>query len=371
MGLSLEFVSKCNGVPLAIVAIGGLLSTKRKVASEWTKVLHSLHSKMSNDPHLRSYFQVLSESYNDLPYHLKLCLLYFGLFPEDYSVSCLKLIHLWIAEGFVKKDVNEDQVTLEEIAEEYLDELIRRSLIILSEVYRHGRVRKCMVHDLMHDFILKKCSELSFCQVKKNEDFEFYELTRRLSINSNSVVNDDDDGTNFNKLRSCFVFNCKEFSKPMIERLVSSFKLLVGLDLEDAPIDYLPKTIGNLFYLKYLNLRSTNIKSIPKSIGKLENLETLDLKDSQVRELPIEINKLVKLRRLIAYSYRIEETYSYMVRFRGVKLHEGIGHLKALQKLSHVDLIDDDGDGVINELKNLKQLRRLCWNFSISFMDYN
>ncbi|KAF7816017.1 disease resistance protein RPM1-like [Senna tora] len=355
IGFSQNVVNKCDGVPLAIVAIAGLLSTKKKLVSEWQKVLNSLHSKLASDPHLRGYYQVLSESYSDLSYHLKLCLLYFGLFPEDHSISCVKLINLWIMEGFVKKSENKDETTLEEIAEEYLEELIRRSLVKISDVHPYGRVRTCGVHDLMHDFILKKCEEMNFCQVKNRAGLSFHALARRISIQTNSV-DDLQSTTNLGKVRSCFVFNFEDFPKPMVKSFLSSFKLLIGLDLEGAPLDYLPEAVGNLFNLKYLSLRRTNVRIIPKFIGKLQNLESLDLKDTEVSELPIEIYKLVKLRHLIAYSYALNTTSTQIV--QGVKLNEGIGCLRALEKLACVD-VTDDGDGVIDELKSLKHMRRL------------
>ena len=49
------------------------------------------------------------------------------MYPEDYSIRCTRLIIQWIVEGFVKED--EKGKTLEEIANEYLSELIRRSLV--------------------------------------------------------------------------------------------------------------------------------------------------------------------------------------------------------------------------------------------------
>ncbi|KAJ1410843.1 Virus X resistance protein-like, coiled-coil domain [Sesbania bispinosa] len=357
MQLSKDFVEKCEGVPLAIVAIFGLLSTKNKIVSDWQKVYNSLRSKFSSDPHLKSFHKVLLESYYDLPYHLKSCLLYFGLFPEDYSIKCRRLTRLWVAEGFVKEDeINKDQ-TPKEVAEEYLGELIHRSLVKISDLYFDGRVRSCRVHDLMHAFITRKCEELNFCQVVENEEFRFHGLTRRLSIHKN--IESVEDERAYGRVRSCFVSDMEEFSKSMVKlkSLLSSFKLLVALDFENSPLDYLPEPVGMLLNLKYLNLRNTNIKVIPKFIGNLQNLETIDLRDTQVRELPKEINKLVKLRHLLSYSVDSKRGLLDAWNWHGVKLNEGIECLTALQSLTKIDITD--GNGVINELKNLKRMRRL------------
>ncbi|MED6221175.1 hypothetical protein PIB30_051910 [Stylosanthes scabra] len=126
MKLSQEFTNKCEGVPLAIVAIASLLSTKKETVSEWQLVYSSLQSKLASDSRLKGYYQVLSESYQALSYHLKSCLLYFGLFPEQYAIKRSRLINLWIAEGFVELRENQTQ---REVGEEYLAELIARSLV--------------------------------------------------------------------------------------------------------------------------------------------------------------------------------------------------------------------------------------------------
>ena len=84
-------VERCGGLPLAIVAMGGLFSTKAKVVSEWSKVLDSLSSEFETNSRLRSITRILSFSYHDLPYNLKACFLYFGMFPEDCVINCARL----------------------------------------------------------------------------------------------------------------------------------------------------------------------------------------------------------------------------------------------------------------------------------------
>ncbi|KAF4366540.1 hypothetical protein G4B88_023889 [Cannabis sativa] len=100
--LSYEILKKCRGLPLAIRAIFGLLSRKKKVQSEWKKVLNDIDFEFKTNSQLVGIFEILSFSYVDLPFHLKSCLLYFGTFPKDYSLSKGRLRQLWISEGFVQ-----------------------------------------------------------------------------------------------------------------------------------------------------------------------------------------------------------------------------------------------------------------------------
>jgi disease resistance protein RPM1 len=58
-------------------------------------------------------------------------------------------------------------------------------------------------------------------------------------------------------------------SRSFIVNLFKKFKLLKVLDFEDAPIDYLPGEVQNLFLLKHLSLRNTKVKMLPKSMGRL------------------------------------------------------------------------------------------------------
>ena len=353
--LSEDFVRKCNGIPLAIVGIAGLLSTKEKTAIEWRKVYNQLGSLLQSDPSLEIVQHVISESYNDLPSHLKRCLLYFGLFPEDYSISCMRLIRLWVAEGFVKGEESED-ITMEEYAKDYLTELSCRSLVQTSREDFDGKPKSCQVHDLVHVFIVKKCEEQSFCQVMKDSitqpTSKLDSVGRRLTINNVSAAMKS--AAKWKRVRSCFVFDdAKKW--PVTKPFFSSFELLTGLDLSDARLDVLPEEVGELLNLTYLSLRNTNIRSLPKSIGKLENLQTLDLKRTQVHELPEEIKNLIKLRHLLAYF--INNQHFGLNSLQGVTLKKGLQNLTSLLKLSFLDA--NDSSSIIEELKQLRKLRKL------------
>ncbi|GMP78389.1 hypothetical protein CsSME_00034319 [Camellia sinensis var. sinensis] len=154
--VSQAIVRKCQGLPLAITAISGLLSTKNKSISEWQKFYGSMNLELERNPKLKSISKILLFSYNDLPHPLKSCFLYFGIMPEDYSISYGRLNRLWIAEGFVEE---QNGKTLEEVTEEYLTELIHRHLALVSTTKFDGRVGQCQVHDVVREIILSMSKE--------------------------------------------------------------------------------------------------------------------------------------------------------------------------------------------------------------------
>ena len=356
--ISTDIVKRCAGLPLAIVAIGGALSTKQKNELEWQKFNDKLGSQLETNPHLESITKILSLSYNDLPHFLKPCFLYCAVFPEDYSINCAKLIRLWVAEGFVK---GEKGVPLEQRAEEYLNELIHRSLVQLPKVDDKGRITRCKVHDLMREIILKKAEELSFCHVLGDEDLSFNGKFRRGSVQKGTNTIAVETIHRNAQIRSLLLFDSDAVPMLLTGISFTNFKLLKVLDFEDAPLDSVPKDLGNLFHLRYLSLRGTKVKMLPKSIGKLQNLQTLDLKHSPVDALPVEITKLKKLRHILAYSYQLDPDAAlcggYWQYARGVHIGEGIGSMLDLQKLCFVEA--NNGRGLIEELGKLRQLRRL------------
>ncbi|MCH79679.1 NBS-containing resistance-like protein [Trifolium medium] len=352
--MSNEIVHKCGGLPVAIVAIGGLLSTKPKTMFEWRKLTQNLRMELERNVHLTGLAKILSISYNDLPYHLKACMLYFGIYPEGYTINSKRLTRQWMAEGFVRYEMNRN---LEEVAEEYLTELIHRSLVQVSEVGFDGRVKSCQVHDVLREVIIRKMHDLSFCHLMDEYDEQVtVGMTRRLSITS--ISNNVLRNTKNSGICAIFVFDNGELPKDFMDGLSAKFKLLKVLDFENSLLNSVSDNFGNLFHLRYLNLSHTKVTVLPKSIGMLVNLETLDIRQTKVHELPKEINKLTKLRLLPAYYRKYERHYSMLNFTDGVKMQKGIGGLISLQKLYFLEA-DHGGIDLIQELEKLKQLRKL------------
>ncbi|VAH40797.1 unnamed protein product [Triticum turgidum subsp. durum] len=140
-----SIVEKCDGLPLALVAIGSILSLKEQNDTEWGLFEAQLISELNNNSNLKHVVKILNLSYKYLPDDLKSCFLYCAMFPEDHMIHRKKLIRLWVAEGFIKQIGN---CSLEDVAEGYLRELVRRSMLQVVQrdtVLTGSSVFECMI----------------------------------------------------------------------------------------------------------------------------------------------------------------------------------------------------------------------------------
>ncbi|RDY08271.1 Disease resistance protein RPM1, partial [Mucuna pruriens] len=202
-----------------------------------------------------------------------------GCCPED----------LWIAEGFVK---DEEGKSLEEVAQQYLTELVGRSLVQVSLFSIDDKVKWCYVHDVLRDMILEKFQDLNFCQhISKENELVSSGMIRRLSITTNS--NDLLGSIESSHIRSLFVFRGEKsrLSNEFVQRIPTKYRLLKVLHFEDSGWDFVLGNWENLAQLRYLKLGGspTTIENLLKCIGKLQNLETLDIRCSDFKKIPKEI----------------------------------------------------------------------------------
>ncbi|XP_039169271.1 disease resistance protein RPM1-like [Eucalyptus grandis] len=328
----------CEGLPLAIVAIGRVLATKDKhIIDEWELDLHSLDTEIDCDDKLKNLKRVLLLGFNDMPYYLKSCFLHLSLFPKGRCIKCKRLIRLWIAEGFVEK---KEGKTLEEVAEDYFMELLNRNLIEVAARRTYGAVNYCRIHDFLWDTVTSKSTNQGFAEIAKEEKFEQLDKVRRLSLQK--TLRALQQNRSLSQLRSLYMFGMERSF--MNKVLASDMKMLNVLDILAAPLKRFPAQVADWCYLRYLSFRGTEVSTVPTSIVKLKNLETLDLKHTNVTELPVDIWKLQRLRHLLVYRYKLMPYLSFKVGFKAL---QGIGALQSLQKLCYIEADDANSCSVI------------------------
>lgn len=345
-----DLVGKCQGLPLGIVALGALMSTKG-LASEWTEFYTCLSCELSNNPLLEVVKSILLLSFNDLPYRLKQCFLYFCIFPEDYMIECDRLVRLLMAEGFVEQVGGAKP---EEIAENYVAELTCRCMVQVVKREPFGRAKAFKMHDLLRELALSISKVENFCTVyneQKTKDDS--RAPHRLSMQAN--YGELQPHGDMSKVRTFFIFAPKMPDSSSFQKLPSGFKLLEVLDLRHVPIVQLPDETVKFFNLKYLNLKGTKVKELPRGIGNLHNLETLDIRHSKIRSLPDGIVKLNNLRHLLMYHCNFEDLFRSYYFFDGTKGPLDICKLKSLQVLDAIEL----RDGLTKQLAHLTQLTRM------------
>ncbi|KAK4383493.1 putative late blight resistance proteinR1A-10 [Sesamum angolense] len=291
-----NIAENCKGLPLAIVLTGGLLSKDSK-EEDWKRIAQDVKSAIArNDGD--QFMEILSLSYYSLPHHLRSCFLYMGVFPEDYEIFVSQLIKLWVAEGFIKPLSHK---SLEELAEDYLSDLINRSLVEVRRRNRNGEIKSIVIHDMLRELCVQKAQDEKFLQLMNSASHVFPQgrnNQRRVSIQFNTF-----NHAFFTVVHDSFLHSLLCFRHYRTNFKSVIFRLLKVLDALTMTFDEFPIGIVELVHLRYIALCLGGEGRLPESICKLWNLQTLvvsrrDLDDikSDILYLPSNILKMPQLR---------------------------------------------------------------------------
>ncbi|KAG5574278.1 hypothetical protein H5410_054412 [Solanum commersonii] len=328
-----EIVRLSCGLPLTIVTVGRMLSTKH-TAEDWIKV-HQMFLRGAS---------FMSLCYADLSPELQSCFLYAASFPIHFEISCKKMKRLWIAEDFVQHEANR---TLEESAQDQLDELIHRNMIQVVKRNIDGRVKTCRILRRMRKFALRRSEGDHFTVILPNLKRAFPERCHRAFLYGASY-----DGTSTSKFSrkdfsGLYSFLALELNQHQAPLNLNDFRLLCVLELQGFCHESLPDAIGDLSLLRYLGLRSGKIKKLPVSLKKLKRLQTLDIRDTFIRDLPDDLEGWQKLRHLL-----LEGSFTDKV----VNLRDGIIEAFVdLQTLAGLKMTEAIAKGLIN-LRGIRKL---------------
>ncbi|KAL3630985.1 hypothetical protein CASFOL_023969 [Castilleja foliolosa] len=362
-----QILRKCNGLPLTIIVIGGLLLKQRQSPIGWEKVLKEMNSRSGN-----SVFSTLELSYHSLPSQLKPCFLCLGFFKENSAIRAEKLAQVWIAQGLIRERGG-DESSLEDIARNYLDELINRNLVQVKDLTKYDEVKTYHIHDLLRELSIEKAKEEISFEVNSSRSLKKpRHRTINLRTDKRFVVYSKINNQNNKQVRSLFFHGTGDTQITFRPSYWKSFELLRILDFEGLTMSVLPDTIGSLVGLRYLGLRDCSLDKLPSSFGRLVNLEVLDIHDSFSVGIPNVLWKMSGLRHL--YMYRIGcdsplkiDTLKNLRTLSYISVaHIKLEHLSALTSLCELGIwLDVDSDvtklcGLFAMLENLVCLNLNC-----------
>ncbi|XP_042467164.1 putative disease resistance RPP13-like protein 1 [Zingiber officinale] len=243
--VGMEIVRKCDGLPLAIKVMAGVLFHKERTKTEWKKVVESdlwfrKEIKLSNALYL---------SYEDLPNHLKQCFLSCAFYHGISHRS--DIIRLWVAEGFVIEELDS---LMEVTAKDYYKELIARNLLQIDQRFEDGRL--FVMHGVLRSFGEKLMEEegiiISGDPYRNSLPDSLVKLSHLKYLNL--------DGTKIRKLPES----------------IKDLANLQTLCLSGCKsLHELPDGITRLSNLRCLRILSTPLTHFPKGFGKLKNLNNL------------------------------------------------------------------------------------------------
>ncbi|XP_054797548.1 toMV susceptible protein tm-2-like [Prosopis cineraria] len=340
--LGKKIVESCDGLPLSIVVLAGILAKLERSKACWSyvaenEIWHHFQQKAK-------CIDILALSYKFLPQNLKPCFLYVGHYPKNSKIYVRKLIELWIAEGLIPKETGNKLP--EDVAEYYLMELIDRSLIQVESKRTDGGMKVCRIHDLLRAFCIEESKRQKFYDIITATGSSNLVNPRRLFMYQKASTSSL--GANHSSVRSLIFFGGGGGDLICWKAILKDFKLVRILDISSTHmVPRIPNRIVHLIHLRYLKLRCVHGYSsrIPKAIFDLWNLETLEIAGISVI-LPKSIEKLKCLKRLCL------PRYSYIPSLNGPSNN--------LKILSYVSFRDSNGPSLCHmcELRKLGILLR-------------
>ncbi|KDP26027.1 hypothetical protein JCGZ_21060 [Jatropha curcas] len=289
-----EIVSKCKGIPLAVITLGTLLYS---VAGErdWKFVRDNEIWKLEQKEN--DILPALKLSYEHMPSYLKRCFAYCSIFPKDHPFVDIELVYFWISHGLIQSS-NEKQ-ELEDVGIRCFQELCSRCFF--QDFLEYNGNVCCKMHDLIHDLALSVTQNECLIVTSSNEQIP--KSIRHLSFPYPELLPEDLPKP-VRKLDRIRTISCSHgrgmgiSSEVFLRTCISKFQYLRALDLSCSRVAALPKGIAKLKHLKYLSLDwNVDIKRLPESICKLQSLQALVLGYCYgLRELPKDIKYLISLR---------------------------------------------------------------------------
>ncbi|OQU82364.1 putative disease resistance protein RGA4 isoform X1 [Sorghum bicolor] len=354
-----QITKKLRGNPLAVKTVGALLRKNISI-DNWTNILNNEELKSLQD--MEGIMPALKLSYDYLPDSLQQCFRYCCLFPKNYLFDAVKLVRMWISQGFVHG--NHTGKKLEDIGNAYLADLVNSGFLVnLGFIKLVGRGRNYsnhfVMHDLMHD-LAWEVSRTDFATIDGTKHKEILPTTRHLSIFTGfSADYEPKCGslekillqlTSVRKLRSLILIGGYHLS--FFTSFQHMFKKAENLRLmqvsaTEAHFDCFISSLVNCTHIRYVEVDRIGSPNgvLPQALTNFFHLEVLDVDPYVGLTLPSDMSNLVSLQHLVGAGEALSTIAS-------------IGNVTALQELPVFKIQKASGFD-IRQLKFMNQLVQL------------
>uniref|UniRef100_A0A0D9XHK2 AAA+ ATPase domain-containing protein n=1 Tax=Leersia perrieri TaxID=77586 RepID=A0A0D9XHK2_9ORYZ len=371
--IGMEIIHKCDGLPLAVKVMGGLLRRREKRRADWEQVLQDFLRSVPLLP--AELNDAIYLSYQDLNPCLKQCFLHYSLLPKNVPFFKNTVISMWMSEGFLHEADTDD---LEQLGEGFYKELIQRNLTELDVTYVGEWL--CTMHDVVRSFahhlardealLVSSIDELGKSALKSQEFFRLFvesndgefgwellqgqKSLRMLIVIGELKIKPKDSFINFSSLRTLHIqnYNC---TISLVESL-HQLKHLRYISLNCNDVTRLLQNINKLKLLQYLEIKSKYLVKLPDSIVKLGQLRHLNLIGTSINGIPRRFHRLTNLRYLYGFPAQVDDDWCSL---------QELGPLAQFRQLGLINLEDVSATSLaakarLSEKSHLSYLRLFC-----------
>ncbi|XP_070058041.1 putative late blight resistance protein homolog R1A-3 isoform X3 [Nicotiana tomentosiformis] len=315
-----EIAVKCQGLPLAIVLVAGFL-VNLEDNSDWLTITEEAFSSETNRD-VGDCNEIIELSYKNMPGYLRQCFLYFAALPMSTEISVLKLTWLWVSEGFLRRD---EVKKPEEVAEDYLNDLMGRSLVMEARRSSKGGLKSCRIHNYLYHFCQDKSKVEKFLPVASRFEAFFLD-TPFIPLTRTKIYSSE-----------------RRRPSPLPKSIFRGVDHVRVLDLGCINIgNTFHPEIERLVHLRFLSLQG-DMTVIPSWISKLWNLETFLVKGREGEiALPDTFFSMKRLRHAHIDNFTFSDS--------------NLSQLDCLQTLSTPSLSYDTGN-IMRSYPSLQKLK--------------
>ncbi|CAH8317813.1 unnamed protein product [Eruca vesicaria subsp. sativa] len=274
-------VSKCGGLPLALITLGGAMA-HRETEEEWihaSEVLNRFPAEMKG---MEYVFALLKFSYDNLESDLlRTCFLYCALFPGEHSIEIEQLVEYWLGEGFLISSHGVNTI--------YKGYFLIGDLKAACLLETGDEKTQVKMHNVVRSFALWMASEqgtykelilveprMGLTDAPKTERWRHALV---VSLLDNRLQNLPEKPICLNL--TTLMLQQNSSLKKIPTNFFMHMPVLRVLDLSFTSITEIPLSIKYLVELYHLALSGTKISLLPQELGNLRKLKHLDLQRTQ------------------------------------------------------------------------------------------